>query len=396
MAMIKKTDFTPALVLGNGVTVLGTARALRRSGIRAYCISRDLGFVRYSRYCRTFSSGKGRLTEDGDLRNYLQTLPIERAVLIPCSDHWLEEVAALNPQDGGHFVSSTPGLSVVRLLTDKQKFYEKLADLGIPHPFTAPIGNIEDLDTIDDHCFEHAFLKPTNSQKFFRTFRVKALKAGSRKKAREHYERVQSAGLSVMLQEFIPGPADQHYFIDGFIDRHGALKGSFARQRLRINPPDFGNSSFMRSVAAEDVRPARESLSELLDRIGYRGIFSAEFKKDPRDNVFKLLEVNARPWWYIEFAASCGVNVAKMAYQDALGVDVAPQMEYPTGIGCVYPYFDLDPCREAYRRGELTAREWLSSWVTSRQAVMSITDPLPTVAFCLWLARLKLKQILSR
>jgi predicted ATP-grasp superfamily ATP-dependent carboligase len=308
----------------------------------------------------------------------------------------LEIVAALAAQDNSHFVSSTPDLSVVQLLTDKKKFYEKLADIGIPHPFTAQIRSIDDLDTIDDRCFEHAFLKPRNSQKFFRAFRVKALKTGSRKKAKEQYQRVRTSDLSVMLQEFIPGPADQHYFIDGFINRSGKPKGLFARRRLRINPPDFGNSSFMRSVAVEDVRPAWESLRDLLDKIGYRGIFSAEFKKDPRDNVFKLLEVNARPWWYIEFAASCGVNVAKMAYMDALGEDVAPQMEYPTGIGCVYPYFDLDPCREAYRRGELSASEWLRSWITSRQAVMSITDPLPTVAFCLWLAKLKLKQILSR
>jgi len=47
-------------------------------------------------------------------------------------------------------------------------------------------------------------------------------------------------------------------------------------------------------------------------------VFSAEFKFDERDGLFKILEVNARPWWYVDFAARCGVDVCRMAYRDAL------------------------------------------------------------------------------
>ena len=377
--MKKRSDSIPALVLGNGVTGLGTIRALRRSGIQTYCLSRDLGFVRYSRCCRTLFTEKGRLPDDGDLLHHLKKLPIERGVLIPCSDLWLQAVAHLMEYDGGLFVGSAPKLSVVQLLTDKGRFSCKLAELGIPHPRTLSLDNGNSLENLDDRCLENSFLKPRNSQVFFREFNVKAMKPGSREEARKKLEQIEALGLSVVLQEFIPGPADRHYFIDGFIDRQGAAKGLFARHRLRIDPPEFGNSSFMQTVALEEVRPAWDSLKRLLDQIGYRGIFSAEFKKDPRDDEFKLLEVNARPWWYIGFAASCGVNVAAMAYYDALGQEVEPDMEYPAGVSCVYPYYDLRACRKSFREGELSAGQWIKSWITARQAMTSLTDPMPTL-----------------
>ncbi len=84
-------------------------------------------------------------------------------------------------------------------------------------------------------------------------------------------------------------------------------------------PLDFGNSTCMVSVAADEVAPAVASVERLLAHVGYRGIFSAEFKYDERDGLFKILEVNARPWWYVEFTARCGVDVCTLAYRDALG-----------------------------------------------------------------------------
>ena len=34
---------------------------------------------------------------------------------------------------------------------------------------------------------------------------------------------------------------------------------------------------------------------------------------------FKILEINARPWWYVELASRCGVDVCTMSYRDAFG-----------------------------------------------------------------------------
>ena len=80
----------------------------------------------------------------------------------------------------------------------------------------------------------------------------------------------------------------------------------------------------MVSVPLADVRAPSTPCGACSAQSSYRGIFSAEFKRDPRDGLFKLLEVNARPWWFVDFAVRCGVDVCRMAYDDALGREVPP------------------------------------------------------------------------
>ena len=100
-------------------------------------------------------------------------------------------------------------------------------------------------------------------------------------------------------------------------------------------------------------------------------MFSAEFKLDPRDGRFKLLEVNTRPWWYVDFAARCGVDVCTMAYRDALGEGVDTVESYRTGVVCVYPYMDLSACQALRRSGRRGRRR------SGRRQDLRITPPWP-------------------
>jgi predicted ATP-grasp superfamily ATP-dependent carboligase len=183
----------------------------------------------------------------------------------------------------------------------------------------------------------------------------------------------------MVLQEYIPGPPTNHYFIDGFVDRDRIVKALFARQRLRMSPPDFGNSTMMVSVPLSEEDAAIETLKTLLADIEYRGIFSAEFKRDERDGTFNLIEVNARPWWYVEFAARCGVNVCELAVRDALGERVPTISKYATGRRCVFPYYDLEAVRAEMSAGRLGILGWALSWLGPYQPVFRWSDPLPAM-----------------
>ena len=77
------------------------------------------------------------------------------------------------------------------------------------------------------------------------------------------------------------------------------------------------------------------------DRPLDRGIFDAEFKYDHRDGQLKILEINARPWWFVEFATRCGVDLCRMAYMDALELPVTPANEYEVGRCCIHMNYDL-------------------------------------------------------
>src|SRR5581483_5252361 len=143
------------------------------------------------------------------------------------------------------FPASVPSPETLAQFVDKGHFAALLRKNGVPHPYSKELEGANDLDDVPDEIFSSAMLKPRDSQSFMRRFAVKALHVSSRSDAVEKLARVQEAGFEVLLQEYVPGPATQHYFVDGFIDRYGVPRGVFVRQRLRMFPLDFGNSTAM-------------------------------------------------------------------------------------------------------------------------------------------------------
>lgn len=376
---------TPVLILGNGLTALGVLRCFGRAGIPVYCASEELGVIVRSRWFRRMPAGRASISHPDQLAGFLGGLPWERTVLVPCADNWASAVARLPGRFAERFPVSQSNADTLDLLVDKSGFANLLVRLNIPHPETVHVESEEQLRSLDIEDFSGSFLKPCDSLAFFGFYERKAFRVESQDDAVQRYRRIHSDGFEVLFQEYIPGPASNHYFIDGFIDRNGHICAMVARQRLRMYPVDFGNSSYMVSIPVESVSGAAENLKRLLGAIDYRGIFSAEFKYDTRDRQFKILEINARPWWYVEFAAICGADVCSLAYRDALGRNLRPRRDYRTGVRSVHPYFDLYACLEQLRKKELTIAQWAGSWIGARLPVLCSDDPLPGLAW--WIGR---------
>jgi D-aspartate ligase len=368
----------PVVVLGTGITALGVLRILARDKIVAFPTDASELLIRASRYFRRLP-GEHPRNEDRELEEWLPKLGLPRAVLMPCSDHWVSRVARLDPALRSRFPASVSCADTIHRFVDKGSFAATLAAAGTPHPFSRELDHVDDLADVPAEVFTNAMLKPRDSQRFIQRFGVKAFHVSSRQEAEKGWRKLAVEGFPVILQEYIPGPATQHYFIDGFVDRGGVVRAMFARRRLRMYPLDFGNSTYMESVTPAAAEGAIESISALLAHVRYRGMFSAEFKLDPRDGQFKLLEVNVRAWWYVDFAARCGVDVCRMAYLDALDRPVADVHHYHVGRTLVYPYADYFACRALLARGELTIWQWLRSWISSSQPIYQWRDPIPSL-----------------
>ena len=84
-----------------------------------------------------------------------------------------------------------------------------------------------------------------------------------------------------------------------------------------------------------------------------------------------------RPWWYVEFAALCGVDVCALAYRDALGLPVEAPAAYRTGRTCVLPGADVRAFRTVRRESGLGLVPWLRSWSGASHTVWRLDDPLP-------------------
>jgi D-aspartate ligase len=368
---------TKVLALGSGITLLGVLRTL--SGVNAEVIALP-DIDRVTRRSRWYRAGPRALSgmRAEMLAQCLETLPVP-TVLIPCSDLWARTVAALPAEVLSRYPASVAPLQALDLVVDKARFGSTLDRLGLPHPATRLMNSVQDLDAVSDTVLQSSFLKPVHSQQFFARFGVKAFRIADRSNAQDRLAECIDAGFQMMLQEYIAGPPTNHYFIDGFVDRDGVVRALFARRRLRMSPPDFGNSTLMISVPVSDTNDAAATLRTLFADIDYRGIFSAEFKRDPRDGVFNLIEVNARPWWYVEFAARCGVNVCELAIRDALGEPIETISEYAVGRRCVFPYYDLQAVRAELSAGRLGLLGWARSWLGAYQPVFRWSDPLPAV-----------------
>ncbi|MGH8274179.1 MAG: hypothetical protein ACRES9_08005 [Gammaproteobacteria bacterium] len=368
--------------MGGGVTGLGTLRSLRLAGIPAYvaCPARDL--ATRSRWYRPVPGGG--IWDGGigpDTADILSALPLEQAVLIPCMDDaafWTSDLP--NGELGQRFLVSNSPRRTLGTLQNKAQFAAFLDNTDIPHPRTLPLRSQADIAELPFDEFDRVFLKPVNSQKFSQIVGRKALWANSRDEAARLWKQLQAYGLDVMAQEYVPGSPTEHYFLDGFRDRHGTVTGLFARRRLRIHPRDFGNSSYCKSIPLADIAPAEAHLRELLAKLDYRGIFSAEFKRDARDGQFRILEVNIRAWWYIEFAARCGVNVCQMAYDDARGepVTAAPR-HYPVGAGCINFPGDIKTVLRSRRRERGPWSRIAGQWLRAHFLTFRLDDPLPGV-----------------
>ena len=300
-------------------------------------------------------------------------------MLLPCSDDWARQVAACPTEFRDRFPSSVASPATMDVLVDKARLSDHLVRLGVPHPLTVLLDGPESLASLSSDVLEGAFLKPHDSQRFFARFGVKGMQVASREDAEERLTRIRDAGLDVLLQQYVPGPGSLHYFVDGFIDRNGSMAGVLARRRLRMYPLDFGNSSYVVTVPPEEAADAIESLRVLLDDLDFRGIFSAEFKQDPRDGVFRLIEVNARAWWYVEFTARSGVDVCLMAYRDALGEPVPMARSYQVGARLVYPYYDFFACREDREGGNPSIPRGFRAWMGAQQPLFNWSDPWPAV-----------------
>jgi predicted ATP-grasp superfamily ATP-dependent carboligase len=124
-----------------------------------------------------------------------------------------------------------------------------------------------------------------------------------------------------MVQEIIPGPPHHGFMIRGYLNQQSKLGFLFASQKLR-QPQLFSIESAQVSIPLTAVATFCKQLVTYLQKLRYRGIFHAEVKLDPRDNIFKLLEVNPRSGGGSSHPDACGANHILLSYLEAIGKHV--------------------------------------------------------------------------
>jgi len=303
-----------------------------------------------------------------------------RAVLVPCTDNWTLAVAGLPRETRQRFPSSVAPRQAVEQVVDKDRFRALLDRLGIPYPRTLTLQVSMDLDLVTESDLANGFLKPTDSQRHNRLYSKKGFFVRSRHEATRLVERGSAAGITFMLQEWIPGNMSKTILIDGFVDRHGEVKTVVARRRVRMDPPKLANTVSAVTISLAEVSEATAALKRLLVEVDYRGIFNAEFKFDERDGKFKIIDVNPRPAWFMSPIARAGVNLPWMSYLDVQELPVPSPAPYEVGRYGLYEIRDGAAVVRALATFRRPEGPVLEPWLKGDRTLFWWSDPLPAFA----------------
>jgi len=369
-----------ALVVGGDYVGLGIVRSLGRRGVPVCIVDDERSIARFSRFATYSERVPGLRDEQRVVETVLEIgsrLGLSGWVLYPTRE---ETVAAFSHHRGllaRHFRVPTPGWETVRWAWDKRNTYRLADELAIPAPQTWYPQRLEDLGRIDaDPPFA---IKPGIKEHFFYATKAKAWRADTRSELAERFERaVAITGPGeIMVQELIPGGGDQQFSYCAFV-KDGAGVASMVARRRRQHPPEFGRASTF--VETTDL-PLLETLSErFLQAIGYYGLVEIEYKLDPRDGRYKLLDVNARAWGYHSLGQRAGVDFPFLLFADQLGEPVAP-CRARAGLRWVRLVTDLPTAAYQLAHGQLDWRRYLRSLAGfDVEAVFSLEDPFPAVA----------------
>ena len=107
-----------------------------------------------------------------------------------------------------------------------------------------------------------------------------------------------------------------------------------------------------------------------------------EFKRDPVDGGYVLMEINPRPVSGNQLGISAGVDLAWTAYRHALepNADRQPPPSFRPNVTFVNEEWDILACWALLAAKRLTLRAWLRSLLRTRSwAVSAWDDPTPAL-----------------
>jgi D-aspartate ligase len=364
---------TPAVVLKLDRNVLhhgglGAIRSLGRLGVPVYGVHEDpLAPAARSRYLHHRWIWRPDAEDAEQVRAGLVRLA-ERigrpAVLIPTDDAGAIFLAEHGTELRRWFLFPDPPSDLPRQLAGKHTLYQLCRQLGVP---CVPAALPSCLAGAQEFAERVGFPLVAKLATPWRSSSAKGLRSTSMLRNREelaHHWRacIDSGGAAVMLQDYIPPQIPHHkrgqdYFFHGYADAQSRCRPAFVGIKERSYPAHAGLTSLGHWV---DNPPLHRQATELVARLGFRGIADLDYRFDPRDGQYKLLDFNPRLGAQFRlFRDTAGVDVVVAAHLDLTGRAVPQGSPH---FGRSFLVENYDPIAAlAYRRRGLDFRSWVAS-----------------------------------
>jgi D-aspartate ligase len=363
------------LVIGADYRGLTVVRSLGRHRIPVWVLVDQQSIAAKSRYAlRHFTWPHGereqlrflvRLASEQRLRGWL---------LVPTDDGHAALIARHRGVLEQYFVLASSPWRVLKWAYDKRLTYRLARALKIGFPRTACPRNREEVATLDFPF--PAILKPAFKESDNRFTRAKAWLVHNREELVARYD--EACGLvgskAVMVQEMIPG-CGEYQFAFGALCLDGKPLASVTARRLRQYPTAFGRSSSY--VETIENRNVEHDARRFLQALRLTGLVEVEFKQDPRNGQYKILDVNPRVWGWHTIGLQAGIDFPylfwRLAYKKAL-----EEIHARSGCRWIRLATDIPAATAGIWKGVVSPRSYARDLcLPAQRAVFAADDLLP-------------------
>ncbi|HKW16991.1 MAG TPA: hypothetical protein VJO35_05735 [Terriglobales bacterium] len=372
-----KPGMIGAVIVGGEHPGLGIARSLGQKGIPV-CVIDDQGSIsEFSRYVDRVIRVKDLREEASAVESLLdagERHGLHGWVLFPTRDETVAAISRNREKLSQVFRVTTPAWETIQWAWNKKNTYELAAELNIPVPRTYNPKTESELAALYGQL--PLAVKPAVKENFFYATGAKAWRADTPKELHRLYNRAiqQIPASEILVQEIIPGNGERQYSYCALF-RDGRPHGTLVARRARQHPHEFGRAATY--VETMDLREIEVLAEKFLKAIDYHGLVEVEFKQDPRDGQFKLLDVNARTWGFHSLGAAAGVDFPYLLYADQVG-EISKAHRAKPGIGWLRLVTDFPTVVTGFCVGRLSVSHYLQSLRNTRvESVFSTADPLP-------------------
>lgn len=374
-----------AIVIGCGIGGLGVIRSLGIEGFNIIALYYDrTDFAQASKYVYEKTKIPNPRTEEKEFVDLLirNSGKWKDALVLETNDNAAVALSKNKEQLEKHYKIATPEWSVLRRFIEKSETYRLAQKCNVPYPKTLLPKTLDEIHEIKDELSYPCILKPVVGHEFLSKFYSKNFKVTDPEELLSKFKLCSESGQEVMIQEIIPGPDSNIYECTVYISSSGNVNATSLSRKIRQSPPQFGVARV--AISENEIPQLREFTERMLKEADFRGIAHAEFKKDPRDGQFKLLEVNGRILGSNWLTTYCGVNFPWIAYLDLVENKQIEVRHYQKNAYWIELYQDLSNSILRHSKEDLGLADYIRPYLARNKTFADIS----TVDFMPFLKRL--------
>ncbi len=329
---------TCCLVLSGYVNGYSIIRELREQGVKDIILfDTAKSLAAYSNKIKKFVRIKSSNTA---LQSALESLhqEYEKIVIFPTTEGQIEQLYELRDQISDYCFLPFNQRNIIQSIS-KITQYTYCQRMGVPYPKSVFVLRQTDLSLVCELPFP-IIIKPsqrdTLQDDVFRhmIFRSRHDFEKSEQLLLDYLDR----GITFLASEVIPGDSSNIYAYVGYRSRDGEILNEWTGKKLSQYPGRFGVFASASNQAPPEILLQGRKLLEAMDLYG---ICEPEFKYDPRDGTYKLMEINMRAMMWNRVGNLSGVHIIHTQYLDAIGKKVKKQ-EQQQKLDIHYVYFKYE------------------------------------------------------